>query len=137
MFSGIQFSINDDLIYYIDFVNRKRLCLFKKFEKEIFEQIHDRNHHAEFIKTYEVILINFYFRKLSNRLQRYIAHCRECNLCQIKRHQSYDNLNSIISPSISYYTMSFDFILSLSFNQKMNAILSTTCKFFKKDHDND
>ena len=49
MFSNIQFSIDDNLIYYIHFANRKKLCLFKKFKKKIFEQINDRNHHAEFI----------------------------------------------------------------------------------------
>ena len=81
LFSNIQFSIDDDLTYYIDFVNRKKLCLFKKFKRKIFKQIHNRNYHAEFIKTYEVISINFYFHKLSNRLQRYIIHYRKCNLC--------------------------------------------------------
>ncbi len=109
----IQFTLNDELIYFINYAQRKRLCLSKKFEKEIFEQIYDDNYHANFLRTYEAITINFYFRKLTKQLKRYIAHCCQCNMCQIKRHQSYDNLNLIISPLVLFYTMSFDFILAL------------------------
>ena len=75
MSSNIQFFLNDDLIYYTNFANRKRLCLFKEFEKKIFEQTHDHNSHVDFNKTYETIIVNFYFRKFNNRLHRYIAHC--------------------------------------------------------------
>ena len=132
MFSNIQFFLDDDLIYYTNFANRKRLCLLKEFEKKIFEQTHDNNSHVDFNKTYETIIVNFYFRKLSNRLHRYIAHCHQCNLCQTKRHTSYDNLNFIVSSSILFHIVCFDFILVLSKRQEMNVALTTTCKFSKK-----
>ena len=132
LFSSIQFSLNDDLIYYTNFANRKKLCLFKKFKKEIFEQTHENNNHVEFNRIYEIIIINFYFRKLSNRLHRYIVYCHQCNLCQTKRHALYDNLNFIVSSSILFYIVCFDFILVLSKHQEMNVALMTTCKFSKK-----
>ena len=132
MFSNIQFFLDDDLIYYTNFANRKRLCLLKEFEKKIFEQTHDNNSHVDFNRTYETIIVNFYFRKLNNRLHRYIAHCHQCNLCQTKRHASYDNLNLIVSSSILFYIVCFDFILAFSKRQEMNVALTTTCMFSKK-----
>ena len=132
MLKNIQFFMKNELIYYIDAAERKQLCLLKKFEKKIFEQIYDRNNHVEFTKSYKIISTNFYFRKLADCFKQYIAHCRLCNLCQIKRHQLYDNLNSIVSLSMLFYTVSFDFILALSLKQSMNITLTTICKFFKK-----
>ena len=130
--SDIQFSIKNDLFYFTNYANRKRLCLLKEFEKKIFAQTHDENSHTDFSRTYKVITTNFYFRKLSNRLHRYISHCHECNLNQIKRHALYDSLNFIIDSSISFHIVNFDFILTLSNCQDMNTIMSIICKFFKK-----
>ena len=132
MFSNIQFSLDDDFIYYTNFANRKKLCLFKKFEKNIFDQAHDNNSHVDFNTTYETIIVNFYFRKLNNRLYRYITYCHQCNLCQTKRHALYDNLKFIVNSSILFHIVCFDFILVLSKRQKMNVALTTTCKFSKK-----
>lgn len=130
--SGIQFSEEDGLLYFTDFANRKRLCLPKEFEKEIFTQAHDKNHHAGFTRSYEAVSTNFYFRKLSSRLQRYITHCRECSLCQTKRHQPYGALNPIVSPPVPFHTVSFDFILALPTKQGMDVALTATCEFSKK-----
>ena len=129
---GIQFSMEDGLIYFTDFANRKRLCLPKEFEKEIFFQAHDQNSHAGFTRTYEAIVTNFYFRKLNNRLHRYITHCHECNLNQTKRHAPYGSLNPIVSPPTPFHTVCFDFILALPECQDMDAALTVTCKFTKK-----
>ena len=132
MSEDIQFFIKNELIYYTNAIKRKRLCLFKKFEKKIFEQIHDRNNHVEFTKSYETISTNFYFRKLADCFKQYIAYYRLCNLYQIKRHQLYDSLNLIVSSSMLFHTVSFDFIFVLSLKQNMNVTLTTICKFFKK-----
>ena len=132
MSKNIQFFMKNELIYYTNAAKRKRLRLFKKFERKIFEQIHDWNNHVEFIKSYEIISTNFYFRKLANRFKQYIVYCRLCNLCQIKRHQLYDSFNSIVSSSMSFHTVSFDFIFILFLKQNMNVILTIICKFFKK-----
>ena len=36
LISDIQFHFIDDLLYFINFFNKMRLCLFKKFKKKIF-----------------------------------------------------------------------------------------------------
>ena len=132
MLEDIQFFMKNELIYYTNAAERKRLCLLKKFEKKIFEQIYDRNNHVEFIKSYKIISTNFYFRKLANCFKQYIAHCRSCNLCQIKQHQSYNSLNLIVSSLILFHTVSFDFIFVLFLKQNINVTLTTIYKFFKK-----
>ncbi len=128
----IQFTLNDELIYFINYAQRKRLCLSKNFEKEIFEQTYNNNYHASFSRTYETITTNFYFRKLIKQLKRYIAYCRQYNMCQIKRHQSYNSLNSIISFLVLFYIVSFDFILALSSMQNIDFAMFVICKFLKK-----
>ena len=76
----IQFHLVNDLLYFTNSLDRVRLCLFKKFEKKIFYQIHDGNAHIGFNKTYEVIMNNYFFRKLTRRLHRYIYHYYKCNI---------------------------------------------------------
>ena len=43
----IDFKVIDDFIYYIDINDRDKLCILKFLEKEIFRQVHDKNHHVE------------------------------------------------------------------------------------------
>ena len=130
--SNIQFFVEDNLFYYTNFVDRKRLCLSKKFEKKIFAQIHDNNNHAKFTRIYECIVVNFYFKKFNNRLHRYIDYCHECQLNQTKKHAIYDNFNSIVNLFVSFHIIYFDFIFAFFKQQKMNTTLIVTCKFFKK-----
>ena len=33
----IQFHLIDDLLYFMNFFNKMRFCLFKEFKKEIFQ----------------------------------------------------------------------------------------------------
>ena len=47
----IEFSyfMNDDLIYYINLIDSCCcFCIFKSLEKEIFQMIHNKHHHADF-----------------------------------------------------------------------------------------
>ena len=61
MFSSIQFSLNDDFIYYTNFANRKKLYLFKEFEKKIFEQTYNNNNHVDSIEYTRQSLSIFIF----------------------------------------------------------------------------
>ena len=59
----IEFSyfMNDDLIYYIDLIDsHHHLCIFKNLEKEIFQMIHDKYHHADFHQVYNMIIISLF-----------------------------------------------------------------------------
>ncbi len=76
----IQFTLNNKLIYFINYAQRKRLYLSKKFEKEIFEQVYNNNYYANFLRIYKTITTNFYFRKLTKQLKQYIVYCCQYNI---------------------------------------------------------
>ena len=130
----MQFHLYNDLIYFKDFARRVRLYLLKAFEKEIFYEAHNYNAHTGFNRTYKVITSNYFFRKLTRRLHRYIHHYHECNLNQTKRHTTYGSLVPIVGPPIPHHTVTVDFILGLLINKdNMNAAISITCKFSKRN----
>ena len=130
---GIQFYLEDDLIFFNDFEQRIRLCLPKSFEKEIFKQAHDDKAHCGFHRCYETITANYFFRKLTRRLRRYLQHCHECNLNQTKRHAPYGSLTPILTPPIPHHTIAMDFILALPTTRSgYNTALTITCKFSKR-----
>ena len=59
--------------------------------------------------------------------------CIKCNVNQIKRHKFYDSLQSILSSSISFHTLTIDFILTLlELHIDMNMIMNIICKFSKR-----
>ena len=61
----------------------------------------------------------------------YIRKCYVYQLNQIKRHVFYNELIFIKIIKIFFYTLIFDFILTLSKYQKYDCILIIICKFFK------
>lgn len=66
-------------------------------------------------------------------LKAYLKHCSVCKVNQTRRHKLYENLQSILSFSISFHTLTIDFVLILSeIYNKMNIFMSITCKFFKR-----
>ena len=72
-----------------------------------------------------------YFHKLTKRLRVYIRKYHVCQLNQIKRHTSYDELILIKTTSTFFHTLIFDFILILSKYQKYDCIFIMICKFIK------
>ena len=85
----IEFSyfMNDDLIYYIDLIDSCcHLCIFKSLEKEIFQMIHDKHHHADFYWVYDMIVVSLFIWSLSWWLNQYIIHCLQCQHYQIIWH---------------------------------------------------
>ena len=110
----------------------ERLCILKTLKKLIFEQAHNLHSHADFHQVYSQILTLIYIRKLRKWLWRYIVHCSECQLNQIKWHLSNKSLKLIKTSEISFYTIIIDFILTLLLlKEEYNCALSITCKFSK------
>ena len=73
--------LNNELIYYIDLVDaRRRLCIPKTLEKDIFSMAHDEHAHAGFHRAYDTIIANVYMRNLSRRLRIYITYYPQCQL---------------------------------------------------------
>ena len=67
---------------------------------------------------------NYFFKKLTRRLYRYIHYYHKCNINQIKRYVEYDSLIFIIKSLILYHIIIVDFILTLlKTTKEINTII--------------
>ena len=130
----IRFIERDELLYYIAFEDRERLCILKSIEDEVFKQTHDLYYHDNFHRTYDRLCSFVYIRNMIKRLRVYISHCLECQLNQTKRHLIYEELTSIVTSVISFHFIAMNFIVGLPSVTALdlNVLLITTCKFIKK-----
>ena len=128
--TDINFQLaSNDIIYHIE-ANISRSCISSVIKKKIFQLTHNENQHAEIHKNYERIADILYISRLSRKLRRYIEHCFNCQLTQIKRHRFYDELMLVSSSPHFFHIIIMNFVINLS--KKLNAILNVTCKFFKR-----
>ena len=104
----LRFKYRNDLIYFTAENDRERFCISISLKQKIFQLVHDQTHHDEFHKTYDRIVFFVYIYQLSKRFRTYIAHCSNCQLNQIKRYFIYDELTSIMTSSISFYTINMN-----------------------------
>ena len=55
------YFMNEDLVYYLDFVNTQQwFCVFKTLEKEMFTMTHDDHYHTDFHQIYNNIVADLY-----------------------------------------------------------------------------
>ncbi len=130
----IEFERRDDLIYHLNWATFKaRLCISKSLMQNIFKMTHDDLAHAEFHRAHIIIFETLYIRRLAHYLRQYIEYCSKCLLNQIKKHKSYDVLILISSSKISFYTITMNFVLTLSQSkqEKFDTLLIVTNKFSK------
>ena len=134
----MSFIKKENLIYYVDqMTDVRRLCISKNCVREILNIAHN-NEHIDYVKIYDIIIRFWYIHELIKILKKYIQHCFECLTCQIKRHKFYEALQFINSSSIFFHTITMNFVLTLSFEEINNVILSSnvmltvTDKFFKR-----
>jgi transposase InsO family protein len=132
--STYPYFMDGDLVYYLDPVDaRRRLCVPKSLEKEVFMMAHDEHHRAGFHRAYNSIVTSLYIRNLSRRLKQYITHCPKCLHYQTVRHAPYGALQPIVGPPIPFHTVTADFILGLpKTSTGLDASMTVTCKFSKK-----
>ena len=123
----MNFVIRQELIYH---KNRQRLCIFKSFDKDMFNLTHDKNQHSEINRCYARISECLYISHLLRKLRQYVTHCFQCQLNQIKRHKSYEKLMLISSTSKSFHTISIDFVMTIFEN--LDSLLTIFCKFSKR-----
>ena len=71
---------------------------------------------------------------MTRQLRDYLKYCSKCQINRIKRHQSHDSLQFILSSIIFFHTFSLNFILALSMSrvEQFNVVMSITCKFTKR-----
>ena len=75
----VPFVLNDELIYYIDPVDaRRRLCIPKTLEKDIFFIAYNEYAHAGFYRAYDTIIVSVYMRNLFRCFKMYIIYYPQC-----------------------------------------------------------
>ena len=136
----LSFYRKNDFIFRVDdhtsdhVFQSRRLCISQSFIDEILDTFHDVvNDHFDFVKCYERMSIFYFIRDLFKQLRNYLRHCSNCQIYQIRRHKSYDFLQSILSISMLFHTFIIDFILILfKSREEFDVVMSIICKFFKR-----
>ena len=121
--------LKNDIIYHVNNTIR-RSCIFNSIKREIFRFAHDDNHHFEIHRCYERIFDTLYISRLFKKIKKYVEHCFNCQLIQIKRYKSYDELMSIISFSTLFHIIIINFILILS--SDLNIVFTMINKYSKR-----
>ncbi len=110
------------------------MCISFNFVADILIVAHEHEQeHSDFAITFEIISRFWFIRDLIKTLRAYIKNCSQCLQIQIRRHRSWENLQLIHSFSISFHTITINFVLELSkTKKKIDCILSITDKFTKR-----
>jgi hypothetical protein len=126
-------SNNKNLIYHVNrSTEEKRLCISSVCVSNILIIVHEQDH-SELNTCFEIITRSWHIRSLTKALKSYIKHCSQCLQIQIRRHKSWRNLQLIHSSSISFHTITMNFVLELSkIKKEINCVLSITNKFTKR-----
>ena len=110
----------------------RRMCISESIIKDILSMTHD-NDHTEFDRTYEKMTSSWYIRNLIKHLKNYFKHCSIYTINRTKRYKFYDSLQSVLFSSVSFHTLTINFVLILFVAHiDINNIMSVTCKFSKR-----
>ena len=130
--ASLFYKLNNNLLYSIEYNNRKCLYISDILIENIFKMTHDKMRYCEFDKAFECfhkLTIN----KTNYQLQAYINEYLNYNKNQICCHKFYNDFQLILSLLISFHTLVIDFILTLLiFEEDYNVMLIITNKFIKK-----
>jgi transposase InsO family protein len=128
-------SNNKNLIYHVNrSTEEKRLCISFNCVSDILIIAHEREQdHSGFDICFEIITRFWYIKELIKALRQYIRHCSQCLTIQTRRHKSYENLQSIHSFSVSFHTITMNFVLELSkIKKEIDCVLSIIDKLTKR-----
>ncbi len=123
-----------NFIYHVNkSTEEKRLCISSECVADILVVAHEyEQEHSEFEITFEIISRSWYIRDLIKTLRTYIRNCSQCLQIQIRRHRSWENFQFIHSSSISFHTITMNFVLELLKFKEIDCILSMIDKFTKR-----
>ena len=129
---------NEFIFRFDDFITKnhvyesRKFCIFHSIVQNILELIHNDDH-FDYVKCFEHIVFLWYIRDLSRYLRDYLKHCSKCQMYQIKRHASYEFMQSIFTSIIFFHTITMNFILILSFSEEdFDIAFSIIDKFIKR-----
>jgi hypothetical protein len=126
-------NIDQDLIYHINkFIKEKRLCISFNFVSDILTITHEQEH-SSFEVCFEIIFRSWYIKELIKTLREYIKHCSQCQQIQIKRHKSWESLQTVHSSSVLFHTITMNFVLEiLKIKKELDCRLLIVDKFSKR-----
>ena len=126
----IDFELSsNDLIYYIDFEYRW-LYISSVMKKKVFKLIYDDNAYTSIHKCYNRLVRTLFISRLLRKIRRYIKHCLNCQLTQIKQYRLYEKLIFIVSSLYFFHIIIMNFILTLFKN--LNIVLTIIDKFSRR-----
>ena len=131
------FRLRNDLIYLLEDDSSEWLMIPQSLEKKIFEMSHDSCSHQGFHWAFAHLMSSVYLDwNVFRCLQSYIEHCSSYQVNQMKRHKLYSSLQLIQSCSLSFDTITINFVMALSettyLEETVNALLNVTDKFSKQ-----
>ena len=93
---------------------------------------HDDNFYVDYHRVYRRLMKTIYMSTMLKILRMYLRHCFECQFNQIKQHNSYDELMFIFTSLLFFHTIAMNFVLTLSFKQRMNILFNLTNKISRQ-----
>ena len=132
VFDDMNFIFKKNRLYYVSSKKILRFCISWNMKKNVFQIIHDQNHHCEFHRMYVRAIDAVYIKHFAIWFKRYIWYCKQCLKKQTTKHVLYEQLILIKIMTLFFHTITIDFIVTLSsFESKMNAVFITINKYFK------
>jgi hypothetical protein len=133
-FEGHQ--VDGSLLLYIKSPEgNPRLCIPASCHLEFLRAAHDDTTHAGFEKAYTRLSKNYYIRRLSATLRKYIAACPSCQRNKPTHHKPHGQLNPIASPFLPFEFVTMDLVVKLPQgefdNNTYDSFMSVVCKLTK------
>ena len=85
-------------------------------------------------KTIELVTRNFYWEKLTHRINDYVRSCHQCQHNKSQRHTKYGLLQPLELPYAAWTSLSVDFITQLAESQGKTQIMVRVHQFTKMAH---
>ena len=70
VFDDIDFIVKNEQIYYASLETTFRICISWKLKKNVFQMIHDENHHCEFHKAYARVSIKVVYQTFNPKISK-------------------------------------------------------------------
>ena len=125
------FSLIDKMLFFSEYKHDSlRFCIPNSLIDNILHLYHDNYDHPGHRRTYSIIILRYYFPKISKRMKRYINNCITYQISKSSHEKPLDLLHSIEIID-SYYTIIMDFIIDLSISHDYDILLTLMDKFSK------
>ena len=121
------------LFYYVNkLTSVDCFCILPSVALDLLGIAHGEGH-LSFAQYYKRISCSWFVQRLTKLLRSFIRHCPQCLALQTRRHPPYGSLQPIDFPLVPFFTLTLNFVLTLSASKKgYNALMSFTCKFLKQ-----